>query len=107
MVTIADLRPSVNANTAISTITIFPIVVEEPTNKNIRVVAPAGFRWDFEQVDFKYKSKLSGAPEGEYVPGAEDEVPLSLIPTKPIAVPFNELKVDYMKGPWRKGVKYG
>jgi hypothetical protein len=104
-VTVGDLLPSSHDGT--STITIFPIVVEAPSEKNIRVVAPAGFRWQFEQSEFKYRSKLTGAPEGEYVDGAEADVPLSLVPNRPIAEPYNELKIDYMKAAWKADVKYG
>jgi hypothetical protein len=103
-VNVYDLRPSLHGATHI---TIFPIVVAAPTDKNIRVIAPAGFKWNFEQVDFKYRSKVMGAPEGEFVEGAEGDVPLSLVPTRPIAEPFNELKIDYMKAQWKPNTKYG
>jgi hypothetical protein len=103
VVTLGDLRPQVSA----TTITIFPITVGFTAMTHVRVLAPAGYVWDYVPQEFIYESITSGVQPDRAVPGAELDLPISLIPPKPIVEPYNELRLDYMKNAFRAGFKYG
>ena len=40
-------------------ITVLPIIVSFPTTRAVRVTAPAGYEWDFDQVDFRWVPKMA------------------------------------------------
>merc|ERR1719424_1960189 len=68
-VTIPDLRPTVG--NAATEIIVFPVSVSQPSDRNVRILAPEGFRWSFSQSQFIYRSPNSGAPASESVVGAD------------------------------------
>jgi len=105
-ITIADLRPTVG-NMAPTEITFLPIIVQLPMQKAVRILAPAGYVWDFLQTEFRYKAKSQGVPASQVVPGAEQDLPISGVPAKPISEPLNQLTIDYMQSTWIPGIKYG
>lgn len=105
-ITIADLRPTVG-NMAPTEITFLPIIVQLPMQKAVRILAPAGYVWDFLQTEFRYKARSQGVPESQIVPGAEQDLPISGVPAKPISEPLNQLTIDYMQSTWIPGIKYG
>jgi hypothetical protein len=104
-VSVPDLRPT--AGDASTDIIVFPVQVTGPSDGNVRILAPAGFRWSFTESEFIYRSTLSGAPPSQAVIGADRDFPLSLVPTNPIIEPFNELTIEYLKEPFIPNYKYG
>jgi hypothetical protein len=105
-VSIVDLRPTVGGLKP-TEITFLPIIVQLPMQKAIRILAPSGYAWDFDQTEFKYKAPGRGILESQAVPGAEQDLPITGVPAKPIAEPRNKLSIDYMQAEWIPGVKYG
>jgi hypothetical protein len=102
---VPDLRPT--SGDASTDIIVFPVQVTGPSDGNVRILAPAGFRWSFSESEFIYRSVLSGAPPSMAVIGADRDFPLSLVPTNPIIEPFNELTIEYLKEPFIPNYKYG
>lgn len=88
-------------------ITVLPIIASFPTTQAIRVTAPAGYEWDFEQVDFRYQAPGVGVNPLNVVEGAEADIPISGKPARPNSEPKNVLTMDYMQLAWTPGVKYG
>lgn len=88
-------------------ITVLPIIVSFPTTRAIRVTAPAGYEWDFDQVDFRYQAPGVGVNPLNVVEGAEADIPISGKPARPNSEPKNVLTMDYMQLPWTPGVIYG
>lgn len=105
-ISIADLRPTVG-NMAPTEITFLPIIVQVPMQKAVRILAPSGYVWDFLQNEFRYKARAQGVPESQIVPGAQNDLPISGVPAKPISAPLNQLTIDYMQSTWIPGIKYG
>lgn len=103
-VSIANLLPVVNGP---SEITVMPIIVSVTLQKSMRVLAPEGFIWDFEQSEFRYKAPGYGVPEQIVLQGLEADLPISGVPSRPIAEPRNRLTIDYMQAAWNPGVIYG
>jgi hypothetical protein len=103
---ISDLRPTVDAMQP-TEITFLPIIVQLPMQRAVRILAPSGYIWDFLQTEFRYKAPGRGIPENQAVPGAEQDLPISGVPARPIAEPRNKLAIDYMQAEWIPGVKYG
>jgi hypothetical protein len=110
-VAIPDLRPTAYGGAAgadhSTEITVFPVQVTGPSDGNVRILAPAGFRWSFTESEFIYRSVSSGAPPSQAVIGADRDFPLSLVPTNPIIEPFNELRIEYLREPFMPGYLYG
>jgi hypothetical protein len=104
-VSIPDLRPT--AGDSATEIIVFPIMVTIPSDGNVRILAPQGYRWSFTQAEFIYRSVNSGTPIDEAIIGADRDFPLSLVPTNPIIEPFNELTIEYLKEAFLPGNKYG
>ncbi|CAE7865160.1 MGLL [Symbiodinium necroappetens] len=88
-------------------ITVLPIIASFPTTRAIRVTAPAGYEWDFDQVDFRYQAPGVGVNPLNVVDGAEADIPISGKPARPNSEPKNVLTMDYMQLPWTPGVIYG
>jgi hypothetical protein len=105
-VQIADLRPTV-AGMAPTDITFLPIIVQVSMQKAVRILAPAGYAWDFLETEFRYKAPNLGVPEDQVVIGAEQDLPITGVPARPVSEPLNRLTIDYMQAPWIPGVKYG
>lgn len=103
-ISIANLLPVVNGP---SEITVLPIIVSVVTQRSMRVIAPEGFIWDFEQSEFRYKAPGYGVPEQIVLQGVEADMPISGVPSRPIAEPRNRLAIDYMQASWTPGVVYG
>ena len=103
-ITVADLRPTTDLTT---TVTIFPIEVQAPAGENIRISAPAGFVWEFLPSELLYKSTADGGSESDSVAGATASLPISTIPSAPLAEPFNVLLVEYLDSPLLVGKTYG
>ncbi|CAE8727790.1 unnamed protein product [Polarella glacialis] len=106
MVSFSSLRPTVTGMEP-SSITILPIVVSRPTNKAVRILAPAGYVWDFEQVDFRYQAPAQGVNQLNVVVGAQADMPISGKPARPNSEPKNMITMDYMQSSWTPGVIYG
>jgi len=66
-VSISDLRP---ASAGFPTeIQFFPIVVTVASRKSVRILAPSGYQWYFEQYEFLYKARASGVLESQILDG--------------------------------------
>jgi hypothetical protein len=104
-VSIEDLKPT---GTGMPTnILFYPIIVQKLTSKPVRIMAPAGYEWDFEHYDFKFKAPAAGVDPSITVEGVDADLPISGVPSRPISEPKNVLTIDYMKGPWIPGLIYG
>eukprot|EP00434_Breviolum_minutum_P017959 symbB.v1.2.015837.t1/scaffold1189.1/size132999/2 len=88
-------------------ITVLPIIASFATTQAIRVTAPAGYEWDFEQVDFRYQAPGVGVNPLNVVEGAEADIPISGKPARPNSEPKNVLTMDYMQLAWTPGTIYG
>lgn len=55
----------------------------------------------------RYKSPQIGLAESEVVEGADRDLPLTTIPSRPIVEPFNELIVAYLSSELVAGYQYG
>eukprot|EP00930_Biecheleria_cincta_P035419 TRINITY_DN24361_c0_g2_i1.p1 TRINITY_DN24361_c0_g2~~TRINITY_DN24361_c0_g2_i1.p1 ORF type:complete len:3364 (+),score=509.29 TRINITY_DN24361_c0_g2_i1:80-10171(+) len=104
-ISFSTVRPTVGASPA--DITILPIMVAVVMDKAVRITAPAGYEWDFEQVEFRYQAPASGVNPLNIVPGAQADIPISGKPARPNSEPKNVLTMDYMQQPWTPGVIYG
>ncbi|CAJ1401260.1 unnamed protein product, partial [Effrenium voratum] len=106
MVSFSTSRPTVSGVPP-ADITVLPIIASFPTTKAIRVTAPAGYEWDFEQVDFRYQAPGVGVNPLNVVEGAEADIPIAGKPARPNSEPKNVLTMDYMQLAWTPGVIYG
>lgn len=88
-----------------STITILPIVVAVTMQKQVRILAPAGYLWDCSF--FRYKAPGAGVPPSLVVEGAEADMPINDGPPTPNAEPKNRITLDTLQAPWVQGVVYG
>lgn len=84
-----------------------PIVLRVATSGPLRVLAPAGYVWDFVAADFLYQSAAPGRAANTVVPGAAVDLPIAAAPAKPAASPFNVLEVAGASVAFRAGVRYG
>merc|ERR1719174_1113099 len=100
---IADMRPSGSP----TRIRVFPISLFTDTSSNFRILAPAGYTWNFSASEFIYLKHSAGSVEGTYVAGAEADLPISAPPVAPTTVPYNVLEFTDIAGKFRWGVKYG
>jgi hypothetical protein len=104
-VAIEDLKPSGGGPP--TNIIFYPIIVQKQSSKPIRIMAPAGYEWDFQHYDFRFKAPAAGVDESLTVEGVDADLPISGVPSKPISEPKNILTIDYMKTPWIPGLVYG
>eukprot|EP00927_Polykrikos_kofoidii_P039777 TRINITY_DN34085_c0_g1_i1.p1 TRINITY_DN34085_c0_g1~~TRINITY_DN34085_c0_g1_i1.p1 ORF type:complete len:1924 (-),score=275.54 TRINITY_DN34085_c0_g1_i1:157-5412(-) len=102
-VEINDLRPGMPP----TEIKFFPIIVQTRMQKAVRILAPAGYMWDFQQYDFRYKARGPGVMESQIVDGVDADLPIAGVPSKPIGEPRNQITINYMSGPWLPGLIYG
>jgi hypothetical protein len=104
-VAISDLRPSADGSN--TEIIVLPIIVQVPMYKSVRILAPAGYVWDFQQQDFRYKAAGFGVQAALVVEGAEADLPINYPPNSPQNEPFNMIVMDAIQTSWTPGVKYG
>lgn len=105
-VAFSSLSPSLS-NAAPVDITVVPIMVQALMDLGVRVIAPVGYIWDFEQAEFRYKVRSPGVPDSLVVPGVQADLPVAGVPARPNSDPRNRLVMDYMQSAWLPGLIYG